>query len=63
MSLRYLTKRPNGLLSADGFTLVSSDSDLDLISAPIVRARSHARSVAERSSFIESLIIYELEAL
>jgi hypothetical protein len=43
--------------------LVSSDSDLDLFSALIVRARFHARSVAERSSFIESLIIYELEAL
>jgi release factor glutamine methyltransferase len=45
------------------YLLVSSDSDLDLFSALIVRARFHARSVAERSSFIESLIIYELEAL
>ena len=42
--------------------MVSSDSDLDLFSALIVRARFHARSVAERSIFIESLIIYELEA-
>ncbi len=45
------------------YLLVSSDSDLDLFSALIVRARFHARLVAERSIFIESLIIYELEAL
>jgi hypothetical protein len=42
--------------------LVSSDSDLDLCSALIVRARFQARLAAERSIFIESLIIYELEA-
>jgi methylase of polypeptide subunit release factors len=45
------------------YFLVSSDSDLDLFSALIVRARFHARLVAERSIFIESLIIYELEAV
>jgi len=45
------------------YFLVSSDSDLDLFSALIVRARFQARLVAERSIFIESLIIYELEAL
>jgi len=45
------------------YLLVSSDSDLDLISALIVRARFRARLVAERSIFIESLIIYELAAL
>jgi release factor glutamine methyltransferase len=45
------------------YLLVSSDSDLDAFSALIVRARLRARLVAERSIFIESLIIYELEAL
>ncbi|MBV8133061.1 MAG: 50S ribosomal protein L11 methyltransferase [Alphaproteobacteria bacterium] len=45
------------------YFLVSSDSDLDLFSALIVRARFQARAVAERSIVIESLIIYELEAL
>jgi methylase of polypeptide subunit release factors len=45
------------------YLLVSSDSDLDLINALIVRARFRARLVAERSIFIESLIIYELAAL
>ncbi len=45
------------------YLLVSSDSDLDMFSALIVRARLQARLVAERSIFIESLIIYELEAL
>jgi release factor glutamine methyltransferase len=42
------------------YLLVSSDSDLDLFSAMIVRARFRARLVAERSILIESLIIYEL---
>ena len=42
---------------------VSSDSDLDLLSALIVRAGFQTRLVAERSIFIESLMIYELEAL
>jgi release factor glutamine methyltransferase len=45
------------------YLLVSSDSDLDLFSALIVSAGFQARLVAERSIFIESLIIYELEAL
>jgi methylase of polypeptide subunit release factors len=44
------------------YFLVSSDSDLDLFSALIVRAGFRARLVAERSIFIESLIIYQLEA-
>jgi len=38
------------------------DSDLDLFSALIARARFQARVVAERSIFIESMIIYELRA-
>lgn len=45
------------------YLLVSSDSDLDLFSALIMRARFRTRLVAERSIFIESLIIYELRAL
>ncbi|MFL5267150.1 MAG: 50S ribosomal protein L11 methyltransferase [Stellaceae bacterium] len=45
------------------YLLVSSDSDLDLFSALITRARFRTRLVAERSIFIESLIIYELQAL
>ncbi len=45
------------------YLLVSSDSDLDLFSALITRARFRARLVAERSIFIESLIIYELRAI
>jgi release factor glutamine methyltransferase len=45
------------------YLLVSSDSDLDLFGALIVRAGFQARLVAERSIFIESLIIYELAAL
>ena len=45
------------------YFLVSSDSDLDLFSALIVRAGFRACLVAERSIFIESLIIYQLEAL
>ena len=44
------------------YLLLSSDSDLGLFSALIVRARLEARLVAERSIFIESLIIYELVA-
>jgi release factor glutamine methyltransferase len=44
------------------YLLVSSDSDLNLFSALIVRARFQARLAAERSIFVESLIIYELEA-
>jgi len=45
------------------YLLVSSDSDLDLFRALIVRARFRARLVAGRSIVIESLIIYEFEAL
>jgi methylase of polypeptide subunit release factors len=45
------------------YVLVSSDSDLDLFSRLIVRARFRALLIAERSIFIESLLIYELEAL
>jgi release factor glutamine methyltransferase len=45
------------------YLLVSSDSDLDLFGTLIMRARFRARLVAERSIFIESLIIYELRAL
>jgi release factor glutamine methyltransferase len=45
------------------YFLVSSDSSRDLLSALIIKARFHARLVAERSILIESLIIYELEAL
>ena len=44
------------------YLLVSSDSDLDLFAAFIMRARFRTRLVAERSILIESLIIYELEA-
>ena len=44
------------------YILVSSDSDLNLFSALIARARFQARVVAERSIFIESMIIYELRA-
>ena len=45
------------------YFLVSSDSELDLLSALIIKARFHARLAAERSILIESLLIYELEAL
>jgi release factor glutamine methyltransferase len=44
------------------YLLVSSDTDLDLFSALIVKARFQARLVAERSILIESLMIYELKA-
>ena len=40
--------------------MVSSDSDLDLFSTRIDRARFRARLVREYSLVIESLIIYEL---
>jgi release factor glutamine methyltransferase len=50
--------KPGGRL----YVMVSSDSDLDLLSALIVRARFRARLVAERSLLIESLIIYCLQA-
>jgi release factor glutamine methyltransferase len=44
------------------YILLSSDSDLDLLSGLIARARFRARAVAERSILIESLIIYQLQA-
>ncbi len=44
------------------YILLSSDSDLDLFSAMISRARFRARRVAERSVLIESPIIYALQA-
>jgi hypothetical protein len=49
-------------LASDGrmYVLFSSDSDLDLLGGLISRAGFVARLVAERSIFIESLIIYEL---
>jgi release factor glutamine methyltransferase len=43
------------------YILLSSDSDLDLFSTLIARARFQARLVAERSVLIESLIIYSLQ--
>ena len=45
------------------YLLLSSDSDLDLFHRSIVRANFMARLVAERSILIESLLIYELQAL
>jgi release factor glutamine methyltransferase len=50
---------PGGCL----YVLLSSDSDLDLFSVLISRARFRARRVAERSVLIESLIIYALQAV
>jgi release factor glutamine methyltransferase len=44
------------------YILLSSDSDLNLFGALIAKARFQARLVAERSIFIESLIIYALQA-
>ena len=44
------------------YILLSSDSDLDLFSALITRARFRARLAAERSLLIESFIIYALQA-
>jgi hypothetical protein len=42
------------------YVLFSSDSDLELLGGLISRAGFVAQLVAERSIFIESLIIYEL---
>ena len=47
---------PSGCL----YVLLSTDSDLDLLGSLIGDAGFGARLVAERSIFIESLIIYEL---
>jgi release factor glutamine methyltransferase len=44
------------------YLLVSSDSDLDLLSALIAKARFQSRLAAERSILIETLMIYELKA-
>jgi release factor glutamine methyltransferase len=44
------------------YLLLSSDSDLDYLGTLIEKARFQARQVDERSIFIESLIIYELQA-
>lgn len=44
------------------YVLLSSDSDLDLFSTLITRARFQARLAAERSLLIESFIIYTLQA-
>ena len=49
---------PGGCL----YILLSSDSDLNLFSTLIAKAGFQARLVAERSIFIESLIIYALQA-
>lgn len=45
------------------YILVSSDSDLDLLSALIAKADFKARLVAKRSILIESFMIYELRAV
>jgi methylase of polypeptide subunit release factors len=44
------------------YILLSSDSDIDLFSALITRARFQARLAAERSLVVESFIIYSLQA-
>src|SRR5690348_5941526 len=44
------------------YILLSSDSDLDLFSTLIARARLRAHLAAERSLLIESFIIYTLQA-
>jgi methylase of polypeptide subunit release factors len=44
------------------YILLSSDSDLDLFTALITRARFRAWLAAERSLLIESFIIYALQA-
>ena len=50
--------KPGGCL----YVMVSSDSDLNLFGSLIARAGFQARVVAERSIFIESFIIYALQA-
>jgi methylase of polypeptide subunit release factors len=45
------------------YILLSSDSDLDLFSTLITRARFQARLAAERSLLVESFIIYSLQAV
>ena len=48
--------KPNGCL----YLMVSSDSDLDLLSRLIVEAGFRARLCLERSFYIESMLLYEL---
>jgi methylase of polypeptide subunit release factors len=48
---------PGGLM----YILLSSDSDLDLFSTLIARARFRARLAAERAFLVESFIIYSLQ--
>jgi release factor glutamine methyltransferase len=50
-------------LAPDGrmYILLSSDSDLDLFSTLITRARFRARLAAERSLLVESFLIYSLQ--
>ena len=49
-------------LKADGcvYVMVSSDSDLDLLSRLIAEAGFRARLTLERSFYIESMLLYEL---
>ena len=49
---------PGGLM----YVMVSSDSDLELFSAFITQAGFHAQLVTERSIFIESFLLYLLQA-
>ena len=50
--------KPGGRL----YVMVSSDSDLELFSAFITKAGFHAQLVTERSIFIESFLLYSLQA-
>jgi methylase of polypeptide subunit release factors len=45
------------------YVMISSDSDLDLFSGFITRAGFQAYLVAERSIFIESFLLYSLQAV
>jgi 23S rRNA G2069 N7-methylase RlmK/C1962 C5-methylase RlmI len=44
------------------YVMLSSDTDLDLFGRRIAQARFRARLAAERSIYIEKLLIYELTA-
>jgi len=44
------------------YILLSSDSNLDLFSKLITRARFRARLAAQRSLLVESFLIYSLQA-
>ena len=50
--------KPGGRL----YVMVSSDSDLELFSGFITNAGFHAQLVTERSIFIESFLLYSLQA-